>query len=50
MVWWTAGNSAAVIGVSPHDPAVARALGFPHTDVLLGANDVRTPAGSAAAP
>ncbi len=47
---WTAGNSAAVIGVSPHDPAVARALGFPHTDVLLGANDVRTPAGSAAAP
>ncbi len=47
---WTAGNSAAVIGVSPHDPATARALGFPHTDVLLGANDIRTPAGSAAAP
>ena len=47
---WTAGNSAAVIGVSPHDPALARALGFPLTDVLLGANDIRTPAGSAAAP
>jgi gamma-glutamyltranspeptidase/glutathione hydrolase len=47
---WTAGNAAEVIGVSPHDPAVARSLGFPHTDVLLGANDARTPAGSAAAP
>lgn len=47
---WTAGNSAAVIGVSPHDPEAAKALGFPHTDILLGANDVRTPAGSAAAP
>jgi gamma-glutamyltranspeptidase/glutathione hydrolase len=47
---WTAGNAAEVIGVSPHDPALARALGFPHPDVLLGANDTRTPAGSAAAP
>jgi gamma-glutamyltranspeptidase/glutathione hydrolase len=47
---WGAGNSAAVIGIAPHDPVVARALGFPHTDVLLGANDARTPAGSAAAP
>ena len=47
---WTAGNAAEVIGVSPHDPAAAKALGFPHTDVLLGANDIRTPAGSAAAP
>jgi gamma-glutamyltranspeptidase/glutathione hydrolase len=47
---WTAGNAAEVIGVSPHDPAAAKALGFPHPDVLLGANDIRTPAGSAAAP
>jgi gamma-glutamyltranspeptidase / glutathione hydrolase len=47
---WTAGNSAAVIGIAPTDPAGARALGFPHTGVLLGANDARTPAGSAAAP
>ncbi len=47
---WGAGNSADVIGVAPHDPATAHALGFPHTDVLLGANDVRAPAGSAAAP
>jgi gamma-glutamyltranspeptidase/glutathione hydrolase len=47
---WYAGNAAEVIGVSPHDPAAAKALGFPRTDVLLGANDVRTPAGSAAAP
>ena len=47
---WGAGNSAAVIGIAPRDPAAARALGFPHTDVLLGANDARTPAGSAAAP
>jgi len=47
---WTAGNSAAVIGVAPADPAAAHALGFPHPGVLLGANDHRTPAGSAAAP
>jgi gamma-glutamyltranspeptidase/glutathione hydrolase len=47
---WTAGNAAEVIGVSPHDPVLAKALGFPHTDVLIGANDVRTPAGAAAAP
>jgi hypothetical protein len=47
---WGAGNSAAVIGVAPHDPAAAQALGFPHADVLLGANDARTPAGSAVAP
>jgi gamma-glutamyltranspeptidase/glutathione hydrolase len=47
---WGAGNSAAVIGLAPHDPAAARALGFPHTDVLLGANDARTPGGAAAAP
>ena len=47
---WTAGNSAAAVGVSPHDPRLARALGYPHTDVLLGANDRRTPAGAAVAP
>jgi gamma-glutamyltranspeptidase/glutathione hydrolase len=47
---WTAGNSAAVIGIAPQDPAAAHALGFPHPGVLLGANDARTPAGSAAAP
>lgn len=47
---WGAGNAAEVIGISPHDPAVAKALGFPHTDTMLGANDARTPAGSAAAP
>jgi gamma-glutamyltranspeptidase/glutathione hydrolase len=47
---WGAGNSAAVIGIAPRDPAAARALGFPHTGVLLGANDARTPAGAAAAP
>ncbi|MDB5482086.1 MAG: gamma-glutamyltransferase [Caulobacteraceae bacterium] len=47
---WGAGNSAAVIGIAPHDSAAAHALGFPHTDVLLGANDARTPAGSAVAP
>jgi gamma-glutamyltranspeptidase/glutathione hydrolase len=47
---WTAGNAAEVIGVSPHDPAVARALGFPRTDILLGAADVRATAGAAVAP
>ena len=47
---WGAGNSAAVIGIAPRDRAAARALGFPHTSVLLGANDARTPAGAAAAP
>jgi gamma-glutamyltranspeptidase/glutathione hydrolase len=47
---WGAGNSAAVIGIAPHDAAAAHALGFPHADVLLGANDARTPAGSAVAP
>ena len=47
---WYAGNAAEVIGVSPHDPALAKALGFPRTDVLIGANDARTPAGAAAAP
>ena len=47
---WAAGNSAAVIGVAPADPAAAHALGFPHPGVLLGANDRRTPAGAAAAP
>ncbi len=47
---WTAGNSAAVIGVAPADAAAAHALGYPHPGVLLGANDRRTPAGSATAP
>ena len=47
---WGAGNAAAVVGASPHSPAAARALGFPRTDVLLGAADSRTPAGSAAVP
>lgn len=47
---WGAGNSVAAIGIAPHDPAAALALGFPHPDRLYGANDARTPAGSAAAP
>jgi len=47
---WGTGNAAAVIGVAPHDPAGARALGFPHPDMLYGAIDARAPAGSAAAP
>jgi gamma-glutamyltranspeptidase/glutathione hydrolase len=47
---WGTGNAADVVGVSPHDPAVARALGYPRTDVLLGANDARASAGSAVAP
>jgi gamma-glutamyltranspeptidase/glutathione hydrolase len=49
--FWGVGNSAAVIGVAPSDAGAARALGFPHPGVLLGANDLpRAPAGSAAAP
>jgi gamma-glutamyltranspeptidase/glutathione hydrolase len=47
---WGTGNAADVIGVAPHDIAAAHALGFPHADVLLGANDARAPAGSAVAP
>ena len=47
---WTAGNAAEVIGIAPTDPAAARALGFPHPGVFIGANDRRTPAGAAVAP
>jgi gamma-glutamyltranspeptidase/glutathione hydrolase len=47
---WGAGNAAEVIGVSPADEAAAKALGYPRTGVLIGVNDARTPAGSAAAP
>lgn len=47
---WGAGNAAEVIGVAPRNAAEAAALGFPRPGVLIGANDARTPAGSAAAP
>jgi gamma-glutamyltranspeptidase/glutathione hydrolase len=47
---WGSGNSAAVIGVAPEDPAAARALGFPRPGVLYGAADSRAPAGAPAAP
>jgi gamma-glutamyltranspeptidase/glutathione hydrolase len=47
---WGTGNSADVIGVAPHDPAAAHALGLPDPDRLYGANDARAPAGSPAAP
>jgi gamma-glutamyltranspeptidase/glutathione hydrolase len=47
---WGTGNAADVIGLAPHDPAAAHALGFPDPDRLYGANDARAPAGSAAAP
>ena len=47
---WSAGNAAEVIGLSPQDLASARALGFAHANVAIGANDRRTPAGAAVVP
>jgi len=47
---WGSGNSAAVIGVAPQDPAAARALGFPRPGIFYGAADSRAPAGTPAAP
>jgi len=47
---WGTGNSEDAVGVAPHDPGAAQALGFPAPDLFYGANDMRAPAGSAAAP
>ena len=47
---WGSGNAAAIIGVAPQDPALARALGFPRPGVFYGAADSRAPAGTPAAP
>jgi gamma-glutamyltranspeptidase/glutathione hydrolase len=45
---WGTGNACEVIGISPADPTLAAALGFPAPKHLYGANDSRAPAGSVA--
>jgi gamma-glutamyltranspeptidase/glutathione hydrolase len=47
---WGSGNAVEAIGIAPADAAAAKAIGFPRPAVFYGANDVRAPAGSAAAP